>query len=165
MKIVDKEDHEVPTGEIGEILIRGHNIMKGYLNRPEATEEVMRNGWFHSGDLGKKDEDGYVFIVDRVKDMVIRGGFNVYPREIEEVLLTHPAISLAAVIGVPDEKLGEEVKAFVVLKESAETTPEAIVTWSKENMADYKYPRQIVISESLPMTATGKILKKELRTQ
>lgn len=126
--------------------------------------EVMRGGWFHSGDVGTMDEDGYIYIVDRVKDMIIRGGFNVYPREIEEVLLLHPAVTMAAVIGVPDEKLGEEVKAFVILKEDAEpVTPEELVAWSKENMAAYKYPRIFEIREELPMTATGKILKRELK--
>jgi long-chain acyl-CoA synthetase len=164
IRIVDEQDNDVPTGEMGEIVIKGHNIMKGYYNRPEATAEAMRSGWFHSGDIGTMDEDGYIYIVDRVKDMIIRGGFNVYPRENEEVLLLHPAITLAAVIGVPDEKLGEEVKAFVILKEDAEpVTPEELVAWSKENMAAYKYPRIFEIREELPMTATVKILKRELK--
>jgi long-chain acyl-CoA synthetase len=163
MKVVDAEDKEVAVGETGEIVIRGHNIMKGYYNRPDATAEVMRGGWFHSGDIGKMDEDGYFYIVDRVKDMIIRGGFNVYPREVEEVLLTHPDISLAAVVGVPDEEHGEEVKAFVVLKAGGSATPAEIIAWSQANMAAYKYPRTVEIRETLPMTATGKILKKELR--
>jgi long-chain acyl-CoA synthetase len=137
--------------------------MKGYYNRSDATAEVMRGGWFHSGDIGKMDEDGYFYIVDRVKDMIIRGGFNVYPREVEEVLLTHPDISLAAIVGVPDEEHGEEVKAFVVLKAGGTATPTEIVAWSQDNMAAYKYPRTVEIRETLPMTATGKILKKELR--
>jgi long-chain acyl-CoA synthetase len=163
MKVVDAEDKEVAVGETGEIVIRGHNIMKGYYNRSDATAEVMRGGWFHSGDIGKMDEDGYFYIVDRVKDMIIRGGFNVYPREVEEVLLTHPDISLAAVVGVPDEEHGEEVKAFVVLKAGGSATPAEIIAWSQANMAAYKYPRTVEIRETLPMTATGKILKKELR--
>ncbi len=150
-------------GELGEIVIRGHNIMKGYYKRPEATAEAFRNGWFHSGDIGRKDEDGYVYIADRVKDMIIRGGFNVYPREIEEALMTHPEVSLAAVIGVPHDRYGEEVKAFVILKEGATATEEELMLWSKENMAAYKYPRMIEIRKSLPMTATGKILKRVLR--
>jgi len=145
------------------VVIRGHNVMKGYYKRPDVTQQVMRTNWFHSGDIGKMDEDGYFYIIDRTKDMVIRGGFNVYPREIEEVLLTHPAVSMAAVIGVPHESLGEEVKAFVILKESAEITETELIAWAKQNMADYKYPRIISFMEDLPMTATGKILKKELR--
>ncbi len=163
MKIVDLEGNEAPRGEKGEIVIRGHNVMKGYLNRPDATAEAIRNGWFHSGDIGYMDEDGYIFIVDRVKDMIIRGGYNVYPRELEETLLTHPAISLAAVIGIPSTEYGEEIKAFVILKENTVATAEELIDWCKEKMAAYKYPRQIEIREALPMTATGKILKRELK--
>ncbi|MDY7084639.1 MAG: long-chain fatty acid--CoA ligase [Actinomycetota bacterium] len=150
------------SDEIGEIAIRGHNIMRGYYNRPEATAEVMRDGWFRSGDLGRRDKDGYYYIVDRAKDMIIRGGFNVYPREIEEVLITHEAVSLAAVIGVPHPSLGEEVKAFVILNPGATVTEQELVEWGKEQMAAYKYPRIVSIVESLPMTATGKLLKREL---
>ena len=163
VRIVDQNDQDVGTNELGEIVIRGHNVMKGYYKRPEATTEAFRNGWFHTGDIGRMDEDGYIFIADRVKDMIIRGGFNVYPREIEEVLMTHPAVSLAAVLGIPHERHGEEVKAFVILKEGAEVTEAELVAWSKENMADYKYPRLVEIRTELPMTATGKILKQELR--
>ena len=163
VRIVDRNEKDVETGEQGEILIRGHNVMKGYYKRPEATAEVMRNGWFHTGDIGRRDGDHYLYITDRVKDMIIRGGFNVYPREIEEVLMTHPAVSLAAVIGVPDERHGEEVKAYVILKEGANISDAELVSWSKENMADYKYPRFIEFREVLPTTATGKILKNELR--
>jgi long-chain acyl-CoA synthetase len=137
--------------------------MKGYYKRPEATAEAFRNGWFHTGDIGRRDEEGYIYIVDRVKDMIIRGGFNVYPREIEEVLMTHPAVSLAAVVGVPHERHGEEVKAYVILKVEASITESDLIAWSKANMADYKYPRVIEFRETLPMTATGKILKSELR--
>ncbi|WGY01377.1 long-chain fatty acid--CoA ligase [Nocardioides sp. QY071] len=151
------------TSAVGEIAIKGHNIMKGYYKRPDATAEaISEDGWFRSGDLGRKDADGWYYIVDRSKDMIIRGGFNVYPREIEEVLLTHPAVSLAAVIGVPHESHGEEIKAFVILKPGASATPEEIVAWGKEQMAAYKYPRIVEVVESLPMTATGKILKREL---
>jgi long-chain acyl-CoA synthetase len=164
VRLVDADDQDVESGEVGEIAIRGHNIMKGYYKRPEATAEAMRNGWFHTGDIGRRDEDGYLYIVDRVKDMIIRGGFNVYPREIEEVLMTHPAVSMAAVIGVPQERHGEEVKAFIILKESATITEVELVAWSKENMADYKYPRHIEFRTELPMTATGKVLKSELRS-
>ncbi len=147
---------------IGEIAIRGHNIMKGYYNRPDATAEVMRDGWFRSGDLAYRDEDGYYYIVDRSKDMIIRGGYNVYPREIEEVLLTHEAVSLVAVVGVPHDSHGEEVKAFVIKKEGAEITEDELVAWGKEQMASYKYPRIVEFRDELPMTATGKILKREL---
>jgi long-chain acyl-CoA synthetase len=163
VRIVDPNDNDVPQGELGEIVIKGHNIMKGYYKRPEATEETMRNGWFHSGDIGRVDEDGYIYITDRVKDLIIRGGFNVYPREVEEVMMTHPAVSLAAVLGTPHEALGEEVKAFVILKDGQLVTEEELIAWCKENMAAYKYPRQIEFRQSLPMTATGKILKRELR--
>jgi long-chain acyl-CoA synthetase len=163
MKIVDELDKEVAQGDLGEIVIRGHNVMKGYYNRPEATEEAMRDGWFHTGDIGRVDEDGYYYIVDRVKDMVIRGGFNVYPREVEEVLMSHPQVSLAAVIGVPDEQYGEEIKAFIVPTADAQITEKELIAWSKENMADYKYPRSIEFRDTLPMNATGKILKIELR--
>ncbi len=165
MKVVDQDDQGMPVGEPGEIVIRGHNVMKGYYKRPEATAEAIRGGWFHSGDVGVMDEEGYFFIVDRLKDMIIRGGFNVYPREIEEVLMTHPAISLAAVVGVPNEEHGEEIHAFVVLKENESTTSQEIISWSKEQMAAYKYPRVVHLSQSLPMNATGKILRRELREQ
>ena len=144
-------------------MIRGHNVMKGYYKRPEATAEALRGGWFHTGDIGVIDEDGYLSIVDRKKDMILRGGFNVYPREIEEVLMTHPAVSLAAVIGVPDERLGEEVKAFVVRKPGATLTADALIAWSREQMAAYKYPRFVEFRDALPMGATGKVLKRELK--
>lgn len=163
IRIVDVNDEDVPAGEHGEILIRGHNVMKGYYKKEEATAEAFKGGWFHTGDIGKIDEDGYIYIVDRVKDMIIRGGFNVYPREVEEVLMTHPAVSLAAVVGMPHDSHGEEVKAYLVLKAGAEATEEEVVAWSKENMAGYKYPRMVEFREALPMNATGKILKRELR--
>ncbi len=166
VKVVDENDQEVPVGEVGEVVISGHNVMKGYYNKPEETAAAFKGGkWFHTGDLGTMDEDGFFYIVDRVKDMVIRGGFNVYPREIEEVLLAHPAISLVAVIGVPHEQHGEEVKAVVVLKEGAQATSDEIIVWSKKQMAAYKYPRIVDIRDSLPMSATGKILKKELKAE
>jgi long-chain acyl-CoA synthetase len=161
--VVDEHDEPVPTGQPGEVVIRGHNVMKGYYRRPEATAEAMRNGWFHTGDIGVLDTDGYLSIVDRKKDMILRSGFNVYPRELEEVMLTHPAISLVAVVGVPDERLGEEVKAFVVRKPGADLTEEALRDWCKDQFAAYKYPRLIEFRTELPMSATGKILKRELR--
>lgn len=164
--VVDKDSQPVPTGEVGEIAIRGHNVMKGYYNKPEATAEAFKGTtWFHTGDLGRMDDDGYLYIVDRVKDMIIRGGFNVYPREVEEVLMTHPSVSLASVIGVPHDQHGEEVKAFLVLKEGVQVTEEEILAWSKTQMAAYKYPRIVEIRDALPMTATGKILKKELKAE
>ena len=164
IRCVDAEDRTVPVGQPGEIVIRGPNVMKGYYKRPEATSEVMRHGWFHTGDIGAFDTDGYLSIVDRKKDMILRGGYNVYPRELEEVLMTHPAVSLCGVIGVPDERLGEEVKAFVVLKPGATATAEELLVWSREQFAAYKCPRLIEIRDALPISATGKVLKKELRS-
>jgi long-chain acyl-CoA synthetase len=162
-KLIDDDWTEVEGADaIGEIAIRGHLIMKGYLNRPEATAEVMRDGWFRTGDLARRDQDGYYYIVDRSKDMIIRGGYNVYPREVEEVLMTHPDVSLAAVVGVPHESHGEEIKAFVILNPGATLTQDELVAWGKEQMASYKYPRIVQFVDSLPMTATGKILKREL---
>ena len=165
MRIVDEDGAPLPSGEPGEVVIRGHNVMKGYYRRPEDTAEAFRSGWFHSGDVGRMDEDGYFYIVDRTKDMILRGGYNVYPREVEEVMMGHPEISLVAVVGVPEERLGEEVKAFVVLHEGAECGAEEIVSWCEERMAAYKYPREVELRANLPMTATGKILKKELRAE
>ena len=164
VQVVDESDQPVPSGERGEIVIRGHNVMKGYYKRPEATAEAIRGGWFHTGDIGRRDAKGNFFVVDRIKDMVIRGGFNVYPRELEEVLMTHPAIALVAVIGVPHAVHGEEIKAVIVLKPGQTVTPDEIIAWCKERMAAYKYPRVVQIVETLPMTATGKILKRALRS-
>jgi long-chain acyl-CoA synthetase len=162
MKIVDDDGNEVPTGEVGEVIIQGPNVMKGYWNRPEATAEVMKDGWFYSGDIGKVDEEGYFFIVDRKKEMIIRGGYNVYPREIEEVLYEHPAILEVAVLGVPDDTLGEEVAAAIAFKPGQSATVEDIQAFAKERMAAYKYPRHIWFADELPKTATGKILKREI---
>jgi long-chain acyl-CoA synthetase len=165
MKLIDADWNEVVDGPdaVGEIAIKGPNIMRGYYNRPEATAEAIRDDWFRSGDLARRDEDGFYYIVDRSKDMIIRGGFNVYPREIEEVLMTHPAVSLAAVIGVPHESHGEEIKAFVIReKDHDDLTPDDLVAWGKEQMAGYKYPHIVEFVDELPMTATGKILKREL---
>jgi long-chain acyl-CoA synthetase len=163
VRIVDSEGKPLPDAEIGEVAIRGHNIMKGYWRKPEATAEAIRDGWFHSGDLGKRDAQGNFYIVDRLKDMVIRGGFNVYPRELEEVLMTHPEVAQVAVLGVPDTTHGEEVKAVIVAKAGATPTPEAVIAWCKERMAAYKYPRIVEIVDAMPMTATGKILKRAMR--
>ena len=163
VRCVDEEGRSVAAGERGEIVVRGPNVMKGYYNRPDATRDVMRNGWFHTGDIGIVDEEGYLSIVDRKKDMILRGGFNVYPREIEEVMMTHPAVSLVAVLGIPDERLGEEVKAFVVRKPGAVVTEDELLAWCREQFASYKYPRAIEFRDALPVSATGKILKRELR--
>jgi long-chain acyl-CoA synthetase len=163
MKVVDENDEELPAGEVGEIVIRGHNVMKGYWNRPDATAEVMRGGWLHTGDMARVDEDGYFFIVDRKKDMIIRGGYNVYPREIEEVLYEHPAVLEAAVIAVPDKALGEEVGAAVVLRPEADADAQDIRAFVKERVAAYKYPRHIWFMDELPKGPTGKILKRELQ--
>ena len=162
MKVVDEEGHDLPAGEVGEIVIRGHNVMKGYWNRPDATTEAIRNGWFHTGDMAKVDEDGYFFIVDRKKDLIIRGGYNVYPREIEEVLYEHPAVREVAVVGVPHRELGEEVGAAVALKDGAEATPDELREHVKAQVAAYKYPRQVWLVDELPKGPTGKILKREI---
>ena len=165
MKLINPDwtDVEDDPDAVGEIAIKGPNIMKGYYGRPDATADAIHDGWFRSGDLARKDEDGYYYIVDRSKDMIIRGGYNVYPREVEEVLMTHPAVSLAAVIGVPHESHGEEIKAVVIPEKDVDVTPEELVEWSKEQMAGYKYPRIVELVDALPMTATGKILKRELK--
>src|SRR4051812_40936201 len=162
MKVVDESDDDVAHGEVGEIVIRGHNVMKGYWQRADATEETMRGGWFHTGDMAQVDEDGYFFIVDRKKDMIIRGGYNVYPREIEEVLYEHPAVAECAVVGVPDDKLGEEVGAAVCLKEGQSASEDELRDHVKENVASYKYPRRIWFVDELPKGPTGKILKREI---
>jgi long-chain acyl-CoA synthetase len=162
LRLVDDDLNDVAPGEIGEIAIRGHNVMKGYWNKPDETARAIRDGWFLSGDLGKQDEEGYYLIVDRKKDMIIRGGYNVYPREIEDVLYEHPAIAEAAVLGVPHPELGEEVGAAVTLKPGAATTPEELRDFVKERVAAYKYPRVVRIDEALPKTATGKIMKREI---
>jgi long-chain acyl-CoA synthetase len=158
MKLVD-----VSEDGIGEIAIRGHNVMKGYWNRPDATAAAIdSDGWFHTGDLARVDEDGYFFIVDRSKDMIIRGGYNVYPREIEEVLYEHPAIREAAVVGVPDDMLGEEVGAAIALRPDAEGDTAAIQQFVKDRVAAYKYPRRIWVVDELPKGPTGKILKRNI---
>ena len=147
----------------GEICIKGLNVMKGYYKRPEANAEAIKDGWFYTGDVAHVDEDGYYFIVDRKKDMIIRGGFNVYPREIEEVLYAHPAIPEAAVIGVEHESHGEEVKAIIALKDGQHVTSDEIIAYCKEHLAAYKYPRVVEFRDALPKGPTGKILKRELR--
>jgi long-chain acyl-CoA synthetase len=163
IKCVDESDMEVKRGERGEVVIRGSNVMKGYYKRPEATAEALRNGWFHTGDIGIIDEDGYLSIVDRKKDMILRGGYNIYPRELEEIIMTHEAVSLVAVIGVADERLGEEVKAFIVRKQGFDLTEDEMISWCKTQFAANKYPRYVEFRDALPIGGTGKILKRELR--
>ena len=164
-RIMDLESgtREVPVGEIGEIAIRGPQVMKGYWNKLQETALVLRDGWLFTGDIAKKDEDGYFYIVDRKKDMIIAGGFNIYPREVEEVLFEHPKIKEAGVVGVPDEYRGETVKAFVVLKEGQTLTAEEVIGFCRERLAAYKVPRQVVFIEALPRSGVGKYLRRELK--
>ncbi|MCP2315113.1 long-chain acyl-CoA synthetase [Nocardia amikacinitolerans] len=166
LRIVDDRDRPLPAGpdHIGEILLAGHNVIDGYYRQPAATRAAFSDGWFRTGDLGYRDADGFVFIVDRKKDLVIRGGYNVYPREVEEVLYTHPAIAEAAVVGVPDERLGEEVHAVVALKIGGKAEPQEIIDFCKQRLAAYKYPRAVRIVDELPKGPSGKILKRELRS-
>ncbi len=163
MKIISDTGKDLPAGQVGEIVIRGHNVMKGYFNKPKATAEAIdADGWFRSGDLARVDEDGYFFIVDRKKDMIIRGGYNVYPREIEEVLYEHPAVREAAVVGVPHAELGEEVGAAVALKDGADVDVDELMGFVKEQVAAYKYPRHVWFVDELPKGPTGKILKRQI---
>jgi len=165
MQVADVDDKALPPGpeHVGEILIRGHNVMKGYLGQPEITATTLRGGWLHTGDVGYVDEDGFYFIVDRIKDLVIRGGYNVYPREIEEVLYSHPGILESAVIGKPDERLGEEVVAVVVRRDGADLDAEEVMAYCREHLAAYKCPREVRFMTELPKGPTGKILKTALR--
>jgi long-chain acyl-CoA synthetase len=161
-KLVDDAGDEVAPGELGEILIKGHNVMKGYWRQPEATAAAIKDGWFATGDIAKVDEDGYYFIVDRKKELIIRGGYNVYPREIEEVLYEHPAVREVAVVGVPHAELGEEVGAAVALKDGVDVDPDELKAFVKEQVAGYKYPRHVWLVDELPKGPTGKILKREI---
>ena len=162
---VDDRIELLPAGSLGEIVIRGHNIFAGYLDNPEATAEAIVDGWFRSGDIGRKDEDGFIWIVDRKKDLIIRGGFNVYPREVEEVLMRHPGVAQVAVIGVPDLSRGEEVCAVVVPTSAGAVDDTALVEWAREQLGRHKYPRRVEVVDSLPVGPTHKVLKRELRTQ
>ncbi|BBO93151.1 long-chain-fatty-acid--CoA ligase [Desulfosarcina ovata] len=165
IKIKDEFDDDVPPGQWGEICIKGPGVMKGYWNRPDESERTLRNGWLHSGDIGKKDEDGYVFIVDRVKDMINAAGFKIWPAEVEQYLYRHPAIKELAVYGIPHPEKGEAVCASIVLKDDKKATPEEIIAYCRENMAAYKVPSRVLIIDELPKSATGKILKRELRAE
>jgi long-chain acyl-CoA synthetase len=162
MKVVDEDDNEVERGEVGEIVIKGPNVMKGYWRKDEETAKAIKDGWFHTGDMAKVDDDGYFFIVDRKKEMILRGGYNVYPREIEEVLYEHPAIAEVAVVGVPDDTMGEEVGAAVVLKKGEDVSADELKSFVKEQVANYKYPRRIWFVDELPKGPTGKILKRDV---
>jgi long-chain acyl-CoA synthetase len=162
MKVVDEEDREVANGERGEIVLRGENILKGYYKNEEATATAFRDGWFHTGDIGYRDADGFFYIVDRKSDMIIRGGENIYPREIDEVLYQHPAVAAAATIGIPDPLYGEEVATFVVLKEGGVLTEEALISFCREQLADYKCPKTVRFVSDIPKGPTGKLLKREL---
>ncbi len=162
VKLVAEDGTEVPAGEVGEIAIRGHNVMKGYWQRPDASMAAIRDGWFHTGDMARRDEDGFSFIVDRKKDMIIRGGFNVYPREIEEVLYEHPAVLEAAVLGTPHPTHGEEVVAAVALRPGAAATPDELRDYVKARVAPYKYPRRVWFVDALPKGPTGKVQKRDI---
>ena len=162
MRVVDDNDNDVPTGCLGEIVLRGENILKGYYKNPEATRNAFRNGWFHTGDVGYRDQDGFYYIVDRKSDMIIRGGENIYPREIDEVLYQHPSVAAAAVVGMPDELYGEEVAAFVVLREGSEVSEEQLIEFCKGRLADYKCPKTVRLVKDIPKGPTGKLLKREL---
>ncbi|MEV4833471.1 long-chain fatty acid--CoA ligase [Nonomuraea sp. NPDC049486] len=160
MRVVGEDGRQVPCGDIGEIVVRGPNVMKGYWNNPAATAEAIRDGWFHTGDLGRVDENGFFFLVDRRRDVILRGGYTVYPREVEEVLYEHPAVRQAAVIGVPHPELGEEIAAVVALREPVD--PDELRAFVKERVAPYKYPRHISVFDELPVSPTGKILKRAI---
>ena len=162
MRVVDDDDNDVPLGSLGEIVLRGENILKGYYKNAEATRNAFRNGWFHTGDVGYRDQDGFYYIVDRKSDMIIRGGENIYPREIDEVLYQHPSVVAAAVVGMPDELYGEEVAAFVVLREGSEASEGDLIEFCKSRLADYKCPKTVRFVKDIPKGPTGKLLKREL---
>jgi long-chain acyl-CoA synthetase len=163
LRIVDDDDRELATGEVGEICCRSPFVMEGYWRAPELTDEATRGGWFHTGDLGRIDDDGYLYVVDRKKDLIIRGGFNVFPRDVEDALLEHPAVAFAGVVGRPDERHGEEVVAFVALRNGSAVTAEALVAFAKERIGGYKYPREVRIVPDVPLTPVGKVDRKALR--
>ncbi len=164
IRVVDEQDNDVPTGEVGEIVGRSEAMMVGYWQMPEETQKKLANGWLHTGDLGRLDEEGYMYVVERKNDMIISGGVNVYPREIEEVLYRHPAVSEASVIGLPDEHWGEVVKAVIVLNEGAQASEAEIIEFCGKNLAGFKKPKSVDFWKELPKSPQGKILKKEIRT-
>ena len=162
MRVVDDDDRDVPDGSLGEIVLRGENILKGYYKNPEATATAFRNGWFHTGDIGYRDADGFYYIVDRKSDMIIRGGENIYPREIDEVLYQHPNVAAAAAVGVPDGLYGEEVAAVIVLRDGARVSEQDVIDFCKARLADYKCPKTVHFVDDIPKGPTGKLLKREL---
>jgi long-chain acyl-CoA synthetase len=162
--ILDPTGRPVPTGEEGEICVRGAGVMIGYWNEPELTARTIVDGWLHTGDVGRLDEDGYLYVVDRVKDLIIRGGFNVFPRDVEDALLAHPAVSAAAVVGKPDEKSGEEVVAVVSLHPGASAEPAELMEFAKGRLARYKYPREVIVVDAVPVTSVGKTDRRAVRT-
>ncbi len=164
MRILDDADRALPIGEAGEIGVRGPNVMLGYYRMAEETAGTLRNGWLHTGDVGRLDDDGFLYILERKKDLIIRGGLNVYPREVEDVLYAHPGVAEAAVVGMPDPLMGEEGCAFVVLRAGATATPEALIAFCQERLAKFKCPKQVRFVEALPKSPIGKILRKQLRT-
>ena len=162
LRVVDNLGKPLPPGEVGEIAARGPNVMRGYLNRPKETAEALRDGWYHTGDMGRVDQDGYYFIVDRKTDLILVGGLNVYPREVELALCSHPGVAEAAVIGVPDPVRGEAPKALVILRDGAAVSTQELLQWCRQRLANYKVPRSVTFVSDLPRTVTGKILKSEL---
>jgi long-chain acyl-CoA synthetase len=158
------DETAAPVGAHGEICVRAEGVMSGYWNAPEETAHTLRGGWLHTGDVGYLDYDGFLFVVDRKKDLIIRGGFNVYPRDVEEILLGHPAVASVGVVGRPDERLGEEVVAFVTLLDDAEAAPDELVDFARERLASHKYPREVRLLDAMPLTNVGKLDRKALRT-
>jgi long-chain acyl-CoA synthetase len=165
VRILDEEGHALPAGRAGEVCVRSPGVMRGYWRSPEATAQALRDGWLHTGDVGYLDEDGYLFIVDRQKDLIIRGGFNVYPRDVEDALVEHPSVQMAAVVGRPDVVHGEEIVAFVAPAPEAAVSPAELIAWAREHIGAYKYPREVHLVESIPLTTVGKIDRKMLRAQ
>jgi long-chain acyl-CoA synthetase len=165
VEIRDEAGRALPAGNAGEICVRSPGLMRGYWNAPETTATAIRDGWLHTGDVGRLDDDGYLYIVDRIKDLIIRGGFNVYPRDVEDALVEHPDVSVAAVVGGPSASHGEEVVAFVSLREGASVEPEQLIEWSRERIGGYRYPRRIEVVDAIPLTAVGKVDRKALRAQ
>jgi long-chain acyl-CoA synthetase len=165
VRIEAMDGADAPPGVDGEICVRSPTLMSGYWHDDEATAHALRDGWFHTGDIGHLDDDGYLFVVDRMKDVIIRGGFNVYPRDVEEVLMIHPAVAFAAVVGRPDVEHGEEVVAFVTLHEGAAVTSDELVGWARERLSAVKYPRELHVVADLPLTSIGKLDRKALRAR
>lgn len=165
MSIFDDSDRELHSGEIGEIVVKGNNVMEGYFKNPDATRDTIKDGLLHTGDLGYRDDEGYFFIVGRKKEMIIRGGENIYPKEIEEILYSHPDVMEAAVVGLPDKIWGEEVCAFIVPREGRAISAEELIEFCKERIAHFKCPRRVIFIDSLPKTATGKIQKTRLKEE